>query len=504
MKRNLSVILSFFVGSPLPKRGLPINWRWIAVLALAVQPCFAANHHVRSGASGNGSGSDWTNACTDFAGSCAVSSLVRGDTYYVAAGTYASEAFNTPESGTSVISILRATVSAHGTDTGWLAAYDGQVTWSFGGVNSSTGLTFPTGYWVFDGVTGSGNFVAGYGFTIGAPSNCGGLSGKQTEVSIPGPGGSGLIHNITLEHIGVQCCGASFNFNQDFFGLGGAASALTGFEIAHNYGTGCSGYMNITNLANSTIEYNEGDTFEVTPGIHAEVIATTSHANAFVSTNQGTLNNIVRYNIFKNCRSSGCFQVIGPGDIIGMNRWNIYGNIFVDDQSGDGVITEGGEFAIANTNVYNNTCYNCRTRFFEECQASTSCAQASGNTVENNLLIHSAPTISTGSQATGGPITHDYNTFWDPINGTPPNEPNGQIVASGCPVIVCAIDFTGDFRLLSDATTKTGLALPPPYDVDMAGNIRGADGTWERGALEFSSTSVLRPAPPQNLNAVVN
>src|SRR5689334_15303512 len=100
------------------------------ILLLCALPVrsFAANHYVRAGAAGNGNGTDWTNACKDFSGSCASSSLVRGDTYFVAAGTYGALQLKTPDSGTLVITIQRATASAHGTDTGWQASFDGQVT----------------------------------------------------------------------------------------------------------------------------------------------------------------------------------------------------------------------------------------------------------------------------------------------------------------------------------------------------------------------------------------
>jgi hypothetical protein len=36
--------------------------------------------------------------------------------------------------------------------------------------------------------------------------------------------------------------------------------------------------------------------------------------------------------------------------------------------------------------------------------------------------------------------------------------------------------------------------LSSPYNVDMNGTVRGADGSWDRGAFEFSGQSV--PAPP--------
>ncbi|MGZ3805075.1 MAG: hypothetical protein ACXVB4_12745, partial [Pseudobdellovibrionaceae bacterium] len=56
-----------------------------------------------------------------------------------------------------------------------------------------------------------------------------------------------------------------------------------------------------------------------------------------------------------------------------------------------------------------------------------------------------------------------------------------------------------DLRLLT--ATSAGTILSSPYNMDLNGNVRGADGIWDRGALEFVSNS-LPPSmlsPPQNL-----
>jgi hypothetical protein len=106
----------------------PYCFFFFFLLPLLALPAGATNHYVRQGASGNGS--DWTNACGDFTGSCAASSLVRGDTYYVAGGTYTAKTWNTPASGTSVITIKKAIVADHGTATGWNDAYAAQATFT--------------------------------------------------------------------------------------------------------------------------------------------------------------------------------------------------------------------------------------------------------------------------------------------------------------------------------------------------------------------------------------
>src|SRR5581483_5070523 len=143
---------------------------WLGAILLSPQ-AFAANHFVRAGATGTGSGADWTNACTGFTGSCAVASLVRGDTYYVATGTYSTSTFSTATSGTLVITIKGATVADHGTDTGWSSAFsvdhltDGGTQATFSGVP----ITFSTSHWVFDGNTSTtlwDQTCADYGFAF--------------------------------------------------------------------------------------------------------------------------------------------------------------------------------------------------------------------------------------------------------------------------------------------------------------------------------------------------
>ena len=65
----------------------------------------SANHYILDGASGNGS--SWSNAWDSLP-----STLVRGDTYYIADGSYGSYTFNDAQSGSTLIYIKKATVAA--------------------------------------------------------------------------------------------------------------------------------------------------------------------------------------------------------------------------------------------------------------------------------------------------------------------------------------------------------------------------------------------------------
>ena len=102
----------------------------------------AANKYVRPGATGSNNGTDWTNAYRSLP-----SALVRGDTYYVAAGSYPAHTFGDPQSGTLTITVKKATAADHGTASGWQATYGtGQATFN-------SVIQFQTGYYVLDGQT---------------------------------------------------------------------------------------------------------------------------------------------------------------------------------------------------------------------------------------------------------------------------------------------------------------------------------------------------------------
>jgi hypothetical protein len=51
------------------------------------------------------------------------------------------------------------------------------------------------------------------------------------------------------------------------------------------------------------------------------------------------------------------------------------------------------------------------------------------------------------------------------------------------------VNYAGaNFRLAS--ATLAGLTLPSPFNTDLDGNTRGADGVWDRGAYEYTTNSV--------------
>lgn len=140
------------------------------LMLLVSNTAFAANKYVRDGATGANNGSDWTNAYTSLP-----AILVRGDTYYIADGSYPSYTVDDAVSGTLYITIRKATNSDHGTDIGWNVLYgDGQAIFNYGAQGSA--ITISTSYVDFDGVVGGGSDQSTYGFKLKFPLDCWGAS----------------------------------------------------------------------------------------------------------------------------------------------------------------------------------------------------------------------------------------------------------------------------------------------------------------------------------------
>jgi hypothetical protein len=84
-----------------------------------------------------------------------------------------------------------------------------------------------------------------------------------------------------------------------------------------------------------------------------------------------------------------------------------------------------------------------------------------------------------------GVTRQDYNTYVDTEARGEPG-PNDKRLTGVDPF---ANFKERDFRLAR--ATDPGKKLEAPYDKDMFGNVRGTDGMWDRGALEFTA-----PAQP--------
>ena len=435
----------------------------LSMLFLGALSAEAANHYVRQGA--GGTGADWSNAYSDLP-----SSLTRGDTYYVADGSYSGHTFADAESGTSVITIKKATASDHGTSTGWNDSYgDGQAVFY-------PTIIFARGYYIFDGVTGggAGSWDSGHGFKIDA------TGGTYNDVlqfaDVWGVAGKQNTTNITVSHLEMEA-----DINTWSSAINGGYSGLTtnnitmsnlyvhGFAAIHIQTT----WTTITNwiLQNSYFKGSRVDD--------------SHHFASFRMDFADTVT--IRNNIFEDFSSTGCI-----GNYEQANNISIYGNVFVHTASwaigayNGAIYTNSSAINTNNYKIYNNSFVNLKSESVIGFNSGT----RTGNVFYNNIIYN---TTNDGVPATPiiNGVTRDYNWYYPAVSSGEAHGQNG----SGNPFI----NVTGRNYQLTTATSA-GISLASPFNLDAFGNTRGADGVLDRGAYEFSSTNASIPAAPMNLS----
>lgn len=443
----------------------------------------AAIHCVRAGAAGNGSGTDWTNAYTDLP-----TNLVRGDTYYVAAGTYASHTFSDPISGALVITIKKATLGDHGTSVSWLDSY-------------ASGQAVFLGFWFFtrdnyliDGVTRTG-LQSGHGIKVDNSATTG---NQGIGIALGNPN-LATASNVTLRYVEVQGSG---NRNDTIHDRGvqifGGSDNIT-ISFCHIHDVGEVPIL-IRRSSNTTIEYSWIARNQSSPTFHSEAISVSSQINNFT----------VRYDYFEDIEGTAFIATAGDcAACTPSSNWYIYGNIFFFSIAnpagqtgvGDGVIsffdtTINGDVFIHNNSIINLPAAGaCGINI----QALATRPANLGNVaIRNNLWYNCvqgaavSPTCSTCST-----YVASHNAYFNtPSSGD--TDPNKQ-AGTASPFV----NYTGqDFHLA--AGTLAGFALAAvtgqTLNLDMDGSTRGADGAWDRGAFEFLG---LRPTPPTNMRLTV-
>lgn len=434
---------------------------FLTMLFLGSVSTEAANHYVRAGASGSADGDDWTNAYTTLP-----SNFTRGDTYYIATGTYAGRTFNTPESGTALTTIKGATVADHGTGTGWSPSMS--VSTADGGTQATftSGLTFNTSYWVFDGVVGpvGSRTTTAYGFKI-----------NPVNYAVRVFNLSRAITNITVSHI--SSVAPAGNVEKFFLSTDNSTKSVHNVTWSHNLLNGWSNAQWATSaglaMNDWLAEYN----------IILNGYSSAANHGEDINNNYGYLDRFtIRYNIFEG-RSSGTATIVG-----GLNgpvgTYYIYGNVFKNQVSGDGTIV--CVHSNARMYIYNNTFANVTGGGSGPYIGGSASDCILSGDIANNVLYSMSAAL--GSAASG--MTRHYNAYFGTTNT--PSE-NNIYKASGNPFVDYA---NGNFGLTPAVATAmpAGFILGPPYDRDMFGNLRGI-GTWDRGALKFMSGN-LDSTPP--------
>lgn len=430
---------------------------FLGVLSLT-NVSWAANHYVTPSGSGSKAGSDWNNAYQGLP-----AALTRGDTYYIADGSYGGYTCKTPISGSSYITIKKATASDHGSEIGWQSSYgDGQAT--FSGM-----IEFTSSYWVFDGVTGGGpgSWGSGYGFKVTETSD------SNAVIRVGFTTGANYI---TVRHVDAQGKGSVSTaggwYSNDGLGIYSTSNSTFSYIWLHGIGR-CPIFLPGGANGNpyATFEYLYVTSFYGSGPVHSTLM----------STGQDTMGDVTfRYSLVTDLQSTG--GLMWDNHLTAGTYLYVYGNVFYRPSGStwsdaNGVIggwAGGGNEDCYGLRIYNNTFININiSHIFTNFQI-----RYGDNIAYNNLFYN-----DTSPQYDTIP-THDYNHYIN--SGGTHSETHGTSATSGDPFV----DYVNlDFRLKADTTA--GTSLPSPFNLDLLGNTRGADGTWDRGAYEYVCSPLL-------------
>ena len=426
----------------------------------------AVIHYVRSGASGNQDGTSWTDAWTNLP-----SSISRGDTYYIASGSYATTTIFSADIGTSTLFIRKATLTDHGTAQDWQDAYGAGQAIINGGVN----INSP--YVDLDGITGNENFE--HGIKIVA-QNC---SAVTMGVYI-----SQNMDNVHVSHVEVDMCGAQPYAQDGIYACNNAASTV-GLHLSYLYihdvsrnGITLCGQAGDTVIEHSRLERIIGATS--TPDIHGQGIQLTD----------APINGVdIRYNQFVDIGGTAAVALLG-------NSGGAYSNIYVYDNlfwssdktyftySPAAIYGRSGNNTESNILVYNNTFYNV---FNPNTWMTGATVVNSQN--KNNIYVDSVFQFPNGLESALTNPNSTNNLYFNDGTGST-NLPSGeseQVNASTSPFMATPLDF---HLATGSEAIGGGSNIGCDYSLDYSGQSRPAKSVWDIGAYEYGhSAGILAP-----------
>lgn len=422
------------LGAPLlrhPRSSLRTSWilmiKFLSVVSVilllvagawAVGNCDGSNTcYVSKIATGTGTGADWTNACTDFTGACDVTSAsMRGTTIYVAGSPgnpigapYTAATFSAPDSGTTPITIIKASSANHGTQTGWKKEY------AVSAMILLAPVTISTDYWNFDGQWRAGNWRSWHDFAEVAtyPSMCatGGFWNIGYHFNIVNTSGTTDAVTITGSHVSIK--------NVE---IHGSRTVATGTDRGVHFGAGVSNEY----LGYSEVCYTGGNLVDM-----SSASAMTFEYNHFAANHQGSTSlsfpsafNVgdvtsltIRYNEFRDV--TGSILTDGNTDASSfVPSWYFYGNaVWWNPASVVTSSTNGGLAGIVNlvgetfnggvVQVYNNT--------FAELNVSQCTTGLTCNAIALNLNGAAGGSCAAHTQNCKGastPVGTAYNNLW--------------------------------------------------------------------------------------------
>jgi hypothetical protein len=452
---------------------------------------FAACHTVTPSGSGSKNGTDWNNAYAGIPGT-----LVRGDVYYLADGTYSSYHFNTSNSGATIVEFRKAQSYDNCTSTGWNTSSMGSGQANLGGV------TVSTGYVTFNGngtQTTPGCGAGGSNFTTGtnaaliaaikaAPPNPKDCGIHVTGVYFDTQNGT---TNDTWKYVEILADSNPAD-NDDYPIMNSGNYSETNGTWFHCFGHNSAATYFVYTGHNRTSTYNYWWGTEVqgpdNNGTHGQYDQETNGAN----------NTVDAYSVMRDIAGTAVWTFLSGGSVSG---WKIYGNVIYN--------TPGNSIGGASDAVLDCiNSVNCSGFTFNQNtimtgpsgpygpQGGVNWGDASGGsvTVENNLWYNIASTLAALTPGPGS-MTEDHNSV---LNSSSPGGFNAATdvkVGSGGPNPFVS-SSGNNFTLVSDSADWNNRAsLLAPYSID----AEGVTFTTDRGAYEYSTSVSQAPQPPTNL-----
>jgi len=415
----------------------------------------AANWYVRSNAStyGTGTGQNWTNAWSGFS-KINWTGVACGDTIWVAGGTY-NETLkpNKKCSSSARLSIRRARSDATEATSaaGWTTSFDSSV-------HQTTGAGIV--------INGDTDYITISGRTTSAGGSNGwwiDARGLTSASGIEFVNGAGADYNV-FEYMDLQGPGFVV-YTGDGRGIDATPfSTATGNVFSHMKIWEWEAGVYHVGINGSTFEYL--DMFDIDASNRA-----TYHPNGIYAASSSNV--IVRYSKFH----KGTYASTGEGIFFeqsgGSSNWTIYGNLFYDHDWDSGVKALNIASPVPGLKIFNNTFSNVNNVFYK---ADVGCGSAE---TRNNIFFNATPqpcgTMSNNLVLTSSPFTN-----------------------------LPAKDFHIVGTIGTNIPRNAGTNLSTYFKNDMDSSIYGADGAWDIGAYEFSSTgsptlTVTSIAPPSNL-----
>jgi len=492
----------------LPTNSFLTKAAFVLILScLTISPAFSACHCVTASGSGSKTGADWNNA---YAGLPAT--LVRGDIYYLADGTYPSYTFNTAVSGTKTVEIRKAQSYDNCTSTGWNTSTMGAAQAVFPFTSTQHMMDIQSSYFILNG-----------NGTSTAPG-CGGAPGSTVTSEPPTPSDCGIrVDNSTCTSNNADACDGPIDIEPGYghvtieyvelvgnametstntsdnaeIQTWGATAGNTNQTFEHIYGrdSACVYIQYAVNNHTAAYNYWWGTEVNGAPG--------SSPCHGQYSYMYGASGGTENHSVFRDITGTSVFTF---GMAASNSNWTFYDNVFwnssgfnpnFENPPSYGFITNGifsciGGAACTNIQFYQNTIVNKGGQAgVELCDTSGGCTA----TVENNIWYLSTADSSTPSPPSffgEGTFTQDHNSFLQSGSSCPSGTANVCDNSSSNP-------FTnwqnGVFTLASDGPDwDNRLSLSSPYTTDVAGNTL----TTDRGAYQYVSGP---PQPPADVKA---